>query len=139
MGDRGPKANQHLNLIAGKLPERPRPPKDLCKEGRRIWKEIVKAHPPDFFHQGALYLLFAFCEAAVVHAEACKEVKAHGLLIDGKQNPAIPIQTAKAVAMGQLACKLRLSPSAYRDRDSAGREGRKRPPKDKRSKILYGE
>lgn len=141
MGLRGRKSAEHLNVVRVG-PERPKPPKKISKAGRKIWKDIVAAHPPGYFRRGAIPLLFAYCEAVAVHAEACILIQ-KGLLVKTaggsyKNNPAIAIQTAKAGEMAQLASKLRLSPSSYRDRDVAGVESREKP-KSKRAGMMFGD
>jgi P27 family predicted phage terminase small subunit len=142
MGLRGRKSADHLNVVRMSQ-ERPTPPKDISRLGRKIWKEIVDSLPPGWFLKGAYRLLFAYCEAAAVHADACAIIKKLGLLLKNsvggvKTNPAISIQTAKAGEMAMLASKLRLSPSAYRDKSAAGTEGRERP-QSKRAGMMFGD
>jgi len=141
MGLRGPKSQNHLNVVTVGV-DRPKPPRKLSKIGRDTWKEIVDSHAPGFFRKGALPLLFAYCEAVAVHAGACELIK-EGLLIPTaggsfKANPAIAIQTAKAGEMGMLASKLQLANSSYRDRDAAGTQGREKP-KSKRAGMAFGD
>jgi P27 family predicted phage terminase small subunit len=143
MGSRGPKSqNQNLNLVT-MTEERPSPPAGLSKRAKNTWREIVDSLPPSYFRKGAIPLLKAYCQAEEVHHAACRSINTVGLFVETKDsvkaNPAIAIQTAKANEMATLSTKLRLSVSAYRDRDAAGVDGREKPKSNRaNSGLLLG-
>lgn len=142
MGLRGPKSEKHLNVVRV-APERPKPPKGMGKRAKKTWKNIVDSLPPGFFRVGALPLLRAYCEAESVHYDAMLLIEKSSILIKTREgnfvkNPAVSIQSAKSNEMASLASKLRLSPSSYRDRDAAGKDGREQP-KSKRAGLMFGD
>ena len=142
MGLRGPKPDNHLNIVRISS-ERPKPPNGMSERARKTWKDIVDSLPAGYFRKGAYPLLRAYCEAEAAHFKATETIDKTGILVKTpiggvKANPAIAIQTAKSGEMAQLASKLRLSVSSYRDRDAAGADGREKP-KGKRAGLMFGE
>ena len=43
----------------------PKPPQFLSVSAKKLWREIVKARPVDFFQPGSQTLLTQFCEMAI--------------------------------------------------------------------------
>jgi hypothetical protein len=41
------------------------PPRRLCTQGKRLWREIVDDRPVDFFRPGSFELLEQFCQLTV--------------------------------------------------------------------------
>ncbi len=129
---RGRKSANHLSVVGdpeGKtiaLSTRPAPPENFRQgsEEYELWNLIVGAQVPEWFTDGDLPLLEAYCTASRDH-KRCSEVCRHApFTIFGPNggesaNPVFGIQTKLAGTMSSLAVKLRLSQSTRYDEKKA--------------------
>jgi phage terminase small subunit len=93
--------------------QKPRPPKHLSADAKRIWSEIVDDRPADWFRPGSLLMLEQLCEVMVAQRKALMQLA---------KNPNDPdtIRAVKdfAAIVNGTAVKLRLSVQADVDRRS---------------------
>ena len=100
-------------------------PDGMTAEQLEQWRAIVDSLPADYFRAGDAPLLRAYCVAAAYYTEADADLRARGfILTDAKgrdyMNPAHQLLTSQAMAMGQLALRLRRCPSARYSGKAAG-------------------
>lgn len=102
-----------------KPPRRPRSPATLSPRSRALWESIVRDYPPKHFTGANLQLLENLCQAAGLVDDCNEQIAAHGLLIDGRANPAVAMRQQGWAEMRHCCTKLRLAISSLHDPDSA--------------------
>ena len=104
--------------------KRPRAPSWLPKYGKRVWREITKAQPVDWFRDSDLPLLESYCLQYSQMRECQDALEVEGLVIDTeygpKENPHCKILSNAATKMNMLATKLRICPNARHSGNVAG-------------------
>lgn len=141
MGRRGPQSEKHskIAILYGK---RPKPPRHLCREAKKTWRQIVESLPPDRFRVADQHLLAAYVESSAIHAEAVAILEREGLTVKMGSNsyevphPALTVMNRQAQLMCTLATKLRLTPQSRISPELAGREKKNWP--NKRPGLLFG-
>ena len=104
----GNPSGRPINKLEPKTnPGEPAMPRDLTKEARKVWKEMV----PVLLKLGTLTtsdgdVLAMYCEAKVIWAKARNEINTKGILVDSQQglkkNPACTIMAEASHTMRQL-------------------------------------
>jgi P27 family predicted phage terminase small subunit len=97
------------------------PPKDLCKKGKVIYKEIVNSLPDEFLNNTDIYTVSIVADA-VANMQKCREIiNEQGLLVEYTnnsgatnidQNKAILVYQKYADIYNKFSGELGLSPSA---------------------------
>jgi len=105
----------------GRLPKRPSPPKDMTAREAELWRSIVDAFPAGHFMPAHLSLLRAYVGALDLHERASAEARGAPLTVRGGAggqvvNPVFKVQDTAARLAMSLAVKLRLTPTARRER-----------------------
>ncbi len=95
-----------------KTRHRPEPPAGLPKQAAELWRAIVAEYPASHFRGANLVLLETFCRARAFVTECDRAIKEHGLLIEGKANPAVGMRVQAWAEMRHVATKLRLAISS---------------------------
>ena len=91
---------------------RPAPPAGFPKEAAALWQSVVADYPVKHFRGANLALLETFCRARAFVSECDAAIKEHGLLIEGKANPAVGMRAQAWAEMRHCATKLRLAISS---------------------------
>lgn len=113
---------QIANLSGVVLPhtrKAPQPPKELTETAAKLWKDIVKSLPVDYFTASDLPLLQSYCTAFDRKNQIDKMVAEHGVMYDGEPHPGLKISRDEASLLASSAIKLRLCPSSRTRPDSA--------------------
>lgn len=97
------------------------PPAWLSPATAACFRAVVASVDPAHFRKSDLPLLVAFCEAAVGHDRAVKEIEAGGAVVDGRPSPWSAVQERQVKALVALARSLRLSPQARMNSTQAER------------------
>lgn len=125
---RGRKSAASQKVVAiGSGTARLEPPEHMAlgDDERRVWDDIVRSLPADYFRPGDGPLLVAYCRATVFFEQAADLVSLHGPMIlnpdNGRYyaNPAQQLMVTQISAMKMLAGALRLSPSSRYSTKSA--------------------
>lgn len=110
-----------LGVATISIPIRAKPPRDLSKRQRKLWKEILNTKPPDWFEADSLPILRAYVVAIEMHDSLTKEIE--GIdeslqvlsdpldrvnLLGGKMK-LLDAQAKQAALMASLAVKMRLT------------------------------
>jgi phage terminase small subunit len=117
---RGRKSEASLSAVV--IPharKSPAPPPELNEAAAKIWKDIVKSWPTEYFRAGDLPLLQAYCTAADRKNQIDKLIAEHGVMFEGEPHPGLKVSRDEASLMATLAVKLRLSQSSRIRADSA--------------------
>jgi hypothetical protein len=95
--------------------QRPKPPRALTPEGKKLWCEITSKLRPDWF-QGCECLLEIFCRSVVLERWLCQQIQATDPKDDKRLAALVSMQKSEAMVIGNLAGKLRLTPRSSFDR-----------------------
>ena len=104
------------------------PPSDMDDASSAVFRRLTASNRPSHFTHADIELLRAFAEAAVLATQAYKELRAAGPVIAGRPSPWLTVQEKSVRALGVLAPKLRLGPSARTDPKTTARGMPDRPP-----------
>lgn len=114
MKQRGRKAAATVVAIKGGRIERPKPPNDLNRKEKRIFREIVESQPGGYFQPADIPLLAAYCRMV------CRVDNLAAMIVDDpRDKEADQMLNGASRTMALLATKLRLCPSARLRQDSA--------------------
>lgn len=121
MGLRGRKSAVSLQTTAlsNEISKAPNPPAELTAGAAKLWREITKELPANFFKAGDLPLLQSYCTAFDRKNQIDKLIAGHGVFFDGEPHPGLRISRDEAALMASLAVKLRLCQSSRTRPDSA--------------------
>lgn len=119
MRQRGRKSIEALTAIGPGgvvATRRPDPPADLTPEQAEAWREIVNAHPADWFTAGARPLLAQLCR----HVSAARRVASWLARIEAEDDAfngdlwlrLLARQESEGKAIAALATRLRLTPQS---------------------------
>lgn len=141
MGKRGPKsAEPKLTVLKPVQKRRPNPLPGMRKNARSVWLRIVGAYPPGHFKPQQYDLLRAYCEAALSHKNAVKEIDEQGEVITQpngviKENPWVGTMVKMTAIMQGLSVKLQISCNATAV--TKGEAGESSKPKSKRAGLIF--
>ena len=91
----------------------PQAPRNLSREAKKVWHEIVNTRPADFFRPGSLHLLETFCEAAVA-----QRTNLGAMVVAPEDDDVVERVKKLGVLLATLASKLRITVQAEVVRDS---------------------
>jgi phage terminase small subunit len=139
MGARGKKPE---NLYALDLPvkSRPKPPKNLPKRAKAVWKDIVDTLPADHFRKSELPLLVKYCMAEHIYWQAIEKMS-DSLTIRTEKGYELPdtyliIANKQVQIQTALATKLRICTNARISKAKVAYE--KEEPERKRKGLMFG-
>jgi hypothetical protein len=115
--------------------QHPEPPASLSKEAKRLWNEIVRARPIDYFQPGSRTLLAQFCEMAVEQDENLRVMR------ENRGDPdAQRVVRDMAQTLNMTATKLRLTIQTEVDRKSGKLDEKEPTARGKKGKadVLFG-
>jgi len=110
-----------LSITTISIPLRAKPPRELSKRQKKLWKEILNTKPPDWFEADSLPILRAYVVAIDMHEQLTAEIAGLDDLLVDIRDPIerIPLlqgklkileaQTKQAALMAALAVKMRLT------------------------------
>ena len=91
------------------------PPSNLSTYGKKIYKNIIEILPDGFLNGGDIYVVTIIADALDNMKICQKEIKKSGLIINGKENPAVLTYKKYVDIFNTYSTKIGLSP---RDRAS---------------------
>src|SRR5262245_46987542 len=103
-------------------PPRIKPPPTLSPPEAQRFAELVAATARGHFRVSDIPLLARYCEAAVLAAEAARQLNEHGAVIDGRPSGWLIVQEKSVRALTALSLRLRLSPQARLSTRAVGRQ-----------------
>lgn len=103
-----------LSVIGPAPPPYPLAPKDLTAVQARVWDEIVRCRPPEYFDGACHYLLKEYCR----HAEASDAIARAIRVTDeddlARYSKLFGMAARESKALMALSAKLRLAPQHVR-------------------------
>jgi P27 family predicted phage terminase small subunit len=93
------------------------PPPELSKAETKIWRKIVNDFPPDWFSEGDIPLLVAYCQQFALLHRIQEQAESEPLIVTNPktgapmQNPIFAMQSRTSASLSMLSTKLRLSQS----------------------------
>lgn len=111
------------SIVLSHTRKAPQPPKELTEAAAKLWCDITKSLPADYFRSGDLPLLQSYCTAFDRKNQVDKLIAEHGVMYDGVPHPGLKISRDEAGLLASLAVKLRLCQSSRTRPDSASLQG----------------
>jgi P27 family predicted phage terminase small subunit len=100
-----------------------RPPPDLGKDEKDVWRQIVLTCDQAHFQQSDAPLLVRYCENVVLARRAADALNREGAVIAGRPNPWLVVAEKCDRALVALSMRLRLSPQARMRREGTVPKG----------------
>jgi hypothetical protein len=122
---------ESLTVVPVEVQGKPRlrPPEGLAAPVRDEFVELVSAHSPEHFVRGDMTLIVEFATAKVLARQAAEALLREGPVVAGRQSQWLVVQEKQVRALGMLALRLRVCPSARTDSRAAGRGARQEGPR----------
>jgi len=117
---RGRKSSASMqSVVLSHTRKAPEPPAELTAAASKLWRDITKSLPADYFRSGDLPLLQSYCTSFDRKNQVDKLIAEHGVMYDGVPHPGLKISRDEAGLLASLAVKLRLCQSSRTRPDSA--------------------
>jgi hypothetical protein len=104
----GKKSVESLSIATIAILTRPKAPKDLNKNQRKIWDDVTKTKPPAWFESDCFPLLRAYCIAANRHDKISKEIELRSIS-DPDVKGLMDMEEKQARLLATLGTKMRLT------------------------------
>ena len=115
MGARGYQSAAAMSVVSVNPIARKKPPKELNRKERMLWREIMDSHASDYFRIADVPLLSNYCRLSYRCDVLSEQLAREGYQIETEKglipNPAEQQMQRAISSMVSLATKLRLCPS----------------------------
>ncbi len=120
MTQRGRKSAASLQTVPVQhTRQAPPPPEELTEVAAKLWNDVVKSQPVDYFRPSDLPLLQAYCTSHDRKNQMDIMIAEQGVMFDGVAHPGLKVSRDEAGLLASLAVKLRLCQSSRTRPDNA--------------------